>query len=102
MIDTGSEITEGVKKIYPLKFLKIFFYSRKKNILLLFDDVWSIFSLKRDFILRLNFISFHFQVRWFLEPDHNLIGSAETRETYYKGTLFYKYSVLNVKVYCES
>lgn len=28
-------------------------------------------------------------VRWFREPGHLLMGSAETRETYYKGNYFY-------------
>lgn len=28
-------------------------------------------------------------VRWYREPGHHLIGTAETRDTYYKGIFFY-------------
>lgn len=31
-------------------------------------------------------------VRWFREPGHLLIGSAETRETYYKGNYYFALS----------
>lgn len=29
-------------------------------------------------------------VRWFLQPEHKLIGKAETRNTFYLGELFCK------------
>lgn len=40
-------------------------------------------------------------VRWFREPGHHLVGTAETRDTYYKGNLLLNHKFLYLLVHTK-